>query len=311
MQALRELEAEGCLAILGPSNADNCKSVLAAANDLQLPTFPFGCSHQLATEWTYSLAWGSAPVDAFLAMNWVARNGYRRAVVLGDTAWHAREWLDYLQVAGQRFGVRIIGSHMVTLYAGFEGHLDRQIADAREGVDFLRSLDADVLIMASSVSAERSAAVIHESGWDIPKIKAGAAFGGSPAWQGWVGTALYDEANPTYRAWKQAYESRFGPAPTGSMLDMALSFADAARAVLEGVSLAPVHNRAGVREGLDRVKMLPALAGGPTTVINFGPYDHRGYKGRDTSVLQRYVGPGPADFEFEGYFEADAAELSS
>jgi hypothetical protein len=158
--------------------------------------------------------------------------------------------------------------------------------------------------MACSVAAGAAALAVHESGWDIPRIKAGAAFGGTPEWVGWVGTAIYDEANPRYIAWRDAYAARFGTAPTGSLLDMALSFTDAVRAVLSGVRLAPIHNRDGVKEGLERVKMLPAVAGGPTTVVMFGPHDHRGYKGRDSSVIHRYVGPGPTDFIFEGYFDS-------
>lgn len=311
IEAWRELTDEGCLAILGPSNADNGRSVRTIANELKVPTFVYGCSHQLASEHTWSSSWGSAPVDALLAMSWVAKQGYRRAVVINDGAWHAREWLDYLQLGARRFGVQIVGTHTVPLYTGFEGHLERQIEDARVGVERLRDQPADVLIMACSVAAGRTAEVIHESGWDIPKIKAGAAFGGFAAWEGWVGTAIYDEANPEYRAWVTDYEQRYGPSPVGSMLDMTLSFADSVRVLLEGIREAPIHNREGLKEGLERVKVLPALAGGPGTVLSSGPHDHRIHKGRDSSVLQRYVGPGPADFVFEGYFDPSPAPVAT
>ena len=32
--------------------------------------------------------------------------------------------------------------------------------------------------------------------------------------------------------------------------------------------------------------MLPATMGSPGTVVGFGPYDHRGYKGTDYLVLR-------------------------
>ena len=301
VEGWERLRDAGAIAILGPSNADNCMSIRTVANASRVPTFVFGCSHQLASEWTFSPAWGSAPVDAMLAMNWVASQGHRRAVVLADRAWHATEWIDYLGVAARRYGVQLVGTERIELYS--EG-LEPQLEDARERVERLRRLDADVLVMSCSVAASAGALAVKESGWDIARVKAGAAFGGAPEWEGWVGTAIYDEANPRFVEWRETYESRFGPAPTGSLLDMALSFTDAVRALIVGIQMAPIHNRDGLKEGLERVKMLPAVAGGPTTMVMFGPHDHRAYKGRDSSVLQRYVGPGVADFEFEGYFDS-------
>jgi hypothetical protein len=299
--AWERLRDAGAIAILGPSNADNCMSIRSVANESRVPTFVFGCSHQLASEWTFSPSWGSAPVDAMLAMNWVASRGYRRAVVLADRAWHATEWLEFLDVAARRYSVQLVGTERIELFS--EG-LAPQLADARARVKRLQNLEADVLVMACSVAAGAAALAVKEADWEIPKVKAGAAFGGAPEWEGWVGTAIYDEANPRYVDWRDAYSSSFGAAPTGSLLDMALSFTDALRALIVGIQLAPIHNRHGLKDGLERVKMLPAVAGGPTTMVTFGPHDHRAYKGRDSSVLQRYVGPGAGDFEFEGYFDS-------
>lgn len=299
-EAWKRLRDEGVIAILGPSNADNGMSIRSVANESRVPTFVFGCSHELASDWTFSASWGSAPVDAMLAMNWVASHRYERAVVLADRAWHATEWIDFLNVAARRYGIQIVGAERIELFSsGFEP----QFADARTRVERLQRLEADVLVMACSVAAGAGALAVHEAGWDLAKVKAGAAFGGSPEWEGWVGTAIYDEANERYASWRREYTSRFGAAPVGSLLDMALSFTDSVRALIAGIQLAPIHNREGLRVGLERVKMLPAAAGGPTTMVMFGPHDHRGYKGRDSSVLQRYVGPGPADFVFEGYFD--------
>ena len=35
----------------------------------------------------------------------------------------------------------------------------------------------------------------------------------------------------------------------------------------------------GVRQGLERVRMLPAVNGGPRTHMSCGPFDHKAYKG--------------------------------
>jgi hypothetical protein len=84
---------------------------------------------------------------------------------------------------------------------------------------------------------------------------------------------------------------------------MAIAVYDGSRALLEGVSLAPIMTTEGIRAGLERVKLLPASTGGPSSVLSFGPYDHRGFKGRDLSVLRRQVGKGRNQCQFEGYYQ--------
>jgi len=80
------------------------------------------------------------------------------------------------------------------------------------------------------------------------------------------------------------YSRRFGGAPPvccypAHMYDMG-------RAIAEGIALARPVSPEGLRRGLERVRMLPATMGAPGTVIGFGPYDHRGYKGSDYLVLR-------------------------
>src|SRR5260221_56167 len=45
----------------------------------------------------------------------------------------------------------------------------------------------------------------------------------------------------------------------------------------------------GVKEGLEKVRMLWAANGGPRTHMSLGPYDHKAYKG-DWLVLRKIVG---------------------
>jgi len=132
------------------------------------------------------------------------------------------------------------------------------------------------------------AQALQEVGWDIPRVIAGGSFGAARAvpelFVGWVGTALWDpESNPRCRDFLARYDERFGPQRNEDML---IAVYDGARALLEGISLAPIMTREGVRQGMEKIKMLPATTGGPTSIISFGPYDHRGYSGRDLSILR-------------------------
>ena len=93
---------------------------------------------------------------------------------------------------------------------------------------------------------------------------------------GWIGLEQYDEANKVGQAFLDDYEAAYGHRPEyyGPLLwrDCAMSllyaFADAA----------PLSPR-GVRDALERVKMLPAACGSPGTRISLGPWLHRGWVG--------------------------------
>ena len=120
----------------------------------------------------------------------------------------------------------MVGTHALIQQTVAFGRLGVAVVDEQHRFGVLqrealarKGYDADVLVMACSVAAGAGALAVSEADWEIAKVKAGAAFGGAAEWEGWVGTALYDEANPRYVTWREAYTSRFGPAPTGSLLD--------------------------------------------------------------------------------------------
>jgi ABC-type branched-subunit amino acid transport system substrate-binding protein len=179
----------------------------------------------------------------------------------------------------------------------------RQLEAARDGVDHVRRGGADALLMMTSHGSVPFATALQDAGWDVPRVIAGGSFGAArklPAlFEGWVGTCLWDDTNPTSREFLDRYEKRFGARPPE---DMAIATYDGARALLEGIGLAPMMTRDGVRTGLERVKLLPASSGGPSSVLSFGPHDHRGYKGPHTSVLRRQATAERDGCVFEGYY---------
>ena len=101
--------------------------------------------------------------------------------------------------------------------------------------------------------------------------------------EGWAGVDLPHEHNDVFIDFMQRYVARFGgprpfgcyPTRTSTTLGRALAEAIAGSA---GYPL-------GVTKGLEQVRMLPASMGAPGTVLAFGPYNHRGYKG-DYLVLR-------------------------
>jgi hypothetical protein len=52
-----------------------------------------------------------------------------------------------------------------------------------------------------------------------------------------------------------------------------------------------------VKEGIERIRWMPATNGGPGTYLQFGPHDHKGYKGDFLTIRELRGG----ELRFDGY----------
>ena len=48
---------------------------------------------------------------------------------------------------------------------------------------------------------------------------------------------------------------------------------------ISSINNAPLLTGEGIAAGIERIKLMPCVLGGPRTYIEFGPHNHRGYKG--------------------------------
>jgi hypothetical protein len=67
---------------------------------------------------------------------------------------------------------------------------------------------------------------------------------------------------------------------------------DLATVLLHAFAAARPLSPKGVREALERVKLLPAASGAPGTRISFGKYAHRGWMGAGYLVARRLDADG-------------------
>lgn len=139
--------------------------------------------------------------------------------------------------------------------------------------------------------SSRWAGYVTRSGWDIPRVMNDAFHGANRpemavGFEGWVGTTMWDDANEVGARFYDQYMARCADLarPSHEMVGL---YRDAITALIEGVILAPILTRDGVRRGLEMVQMLPAACGGPRTCISFSPHAHRGLQGADVMVLRR------------------------
>ena len=297
-----ELRAEGVLGIVGPVNSDNGMGMRDLISNGRVPTIVLGANSRIPGPWSFNVNWGSCPDDGMLVVNWAARRKARRLALVRDTAWHGAEWVEHAEFSAAREGVRIVARGCVPVHAATE----RSRVDAAiEVLEEARSVGVDAVVALCSTSGSAYAAARAEMGWDVPAVMTGG-FNRSrwpqyaPLFEGWVGCSLVDEDNPVQQRFLDAYGQRFGEC---TMEDLALVYYDAVRVLLEGIALAPILTRDGVRAGLERLRFFPAAAGGPGTYLSFGRHDRRGYKGLNASVLRRCTGQNRSQWQLEGRYE--------
>ena len=122
---------------------------------------------------------------------------------------------------------------------------------------------------------------LQELDWDPPRYM-GTAFETGfnehlwDAYLGWIGLEQYDEANLVGQEFLDRFEAEYGHRPE---YYSPLLWRDCAMALLYAFADAQPLSPLGVKEALERVKMLPAASGSPGTRITFGNWMHRGWMG--------------------------------
>jgi len=138
--------------------------------------------------------------------------------------------------------------------------------------------------------------------WDPPRVM-GTAFmfySNTNRWaqglEGWHGVDQLgvDGTNPNYEAMVERFEKRFGRVSKNVVV--ALGY-DTARVGIHGVANAAMATPEEVKDGIERIRWMPATNGGPATYIQFGPWDHKGYKGDFLTIRELRGG----ELRFDGY----------
>ena len=91
------------------------------------------------------------------------------------------------------------------------------------------------------------------------------------------------------REFLDRFEARYGRRPE---YYMPLYAYDIGRLIMEAASNAHPLTGRGVKEALERVKMLPAASGAPGTRLRFGKYIRHGWMGTEFLLMRRYTDDG-------------------
>jgi len=283
--AWHELVNAGVLVVVGPGITDNCLAVVSAFEAGRVPTINFPGTAYSRGRYGFHYQVGALYGDGPLIADAMARQGYRRIAVLRDRSPIGDEYFESFREASERAGMVICVDQRCSPVAS---DLAPEVAAVSGG-----NPDALAYLGFGGILVTLSEALATQ-GWDPPRFTttAGMHIYSKSAEErkvmaGWVYVDQVDEDNATMRRFVDNFERRYGRRPfdplSGAMYDMATL-------VVRGLRYAPVQTPEGMTAGLERISQIPAVLGGPGTVMGFGPWEHTALKGPDYLVLRRMEG---------------------
>ena len=281
IDAFGELVDEGCVAVIGPHISENSVAMRdEVERRFRVPAISVCGSEDWLGEWTFLLNNGSMSDEPILQAHLMAKAGQSRAGVLYERAYIGQAFVEYFRRAAEYEGIQIVAEEAIAQ----TGH------DITAEVKALHDAGADAIVYCGfGLGVAEINVALAKLDWDPPRYM-GTAFETGfnehlwDAYQGWIGLEQYDETNPVGQEFLDRYETEYGHRPEyyGPLL-----WRDCATALLHAFADAKPLSPLGVKEALERIKMLPAACGSPGTRITFGKWMHRGWMGAGYMVARK------------------------
>ncbi len=282
IDAYGELVDDGCLAVFGPSITDNCIPTKdAIERRFHVPAISVTGTEDWLGEWTFSLSMGSMTDEPIFWAHLLAKGGHDDIGVLVEQSLVGDTYLKSFRAACRASGLRIVAEEPIAQTA----------QDITEAVRKLRDAKVRALVHCGfGFGVVLINPVLQELEWDPPRFM-GTSF--QNAWinpivwnaiVGWIGVDQYDEGNLVGQEFLDRYAARYGRRPEYCV---PVVNRDLATVLLHAFADARPLSPKGVKEALERVKLLPAASGAPGTRISFGKWMHRGWMGAGYLVARR------------------------
>jgi ABC-type branched-subunit amino acid transport system substrate-binding protein len=289
----RWLVDQGCVVVLGPMISDNSLLLQDTINDLKVACLGWTGAHKFASEYCFTVANGDIPTEGAMCAHWLYQRGLRKVGLFWEAGSSGRDYADYFRDTAIQLGLTVTR----------EVKLEPNPRGLKDELALMRELGTDGLYYGGyGYASYHFGPALRELAWDPPRVM-GTAFmfysntntwgGGIEGWHG-IDQLGEDGANPNYNAMIRRFEKRFGRQTRNVVV--ALSY-DTARAAMLGIANSSMPAPKQVKEGLERIRWMPCTNGGPATYLQFGPGDHKGYKG--DFLVFRELRDG--ELRFDGY----------
>ena len=282
VDAYADLVDEGCLAVFGPFITDNAEPTkVQIERRFEVPAISVTGSEAWLGPWTFSLPMGSLADEPVFWVQQLVRAGHSTVGALVERSLVGHTYITNFRAACERAGIRIVEEQPIAQTA----------QDVTAEVTSLHAARPDALVHCGfGFGMAMVNMVLSTLEWDPPRYMSTAfenAWINDLLWQamvGWTGVDQYDEANPVGQALLDEFEEQYGRRPTYCV--PVVNF-DIANALLRAFADAHPLTPDGVREALERVKMIPAASGSPGTYVSFGNWMHRGWVGTGYLVARQ------------------------
>jgi branched-chain amino acid transport system substrate-binding protein len=255
--------------IVGPSISDNCLAARDRADEHRVPAINYSGGERTRSEWMFHYQIGSLEEEPPLLVARMGERGFTRAAVIHDASVVGDRYSEVLGWAAADAGVEITGRRAI----------DPLSEDLTAVVADLRTAAPDVLVYLGLGAASHAVATaMADAGWDIPVLANSALMFGyvrpdwRDAWATWEYIDTIAEDN-TGRQRLATLDAGAAAGPIGT------ATYDLGRLIGHAAGRAELLDRAGLREGLERVKQLPAASGYEGTLMGFGVWDRGALKG--------------------------------
>ncbi len=277
--SFRTLDDAGVLAIIGPSISDNGLIVRALADTAGIPSINYTGGELTRGQMMFHYQVGSLEEEPAVLAAHLASLGHRRVAVVHDHSPVGRGYAGWFEESRAPLGLEVSSSIPIAPLS----------EDGGTVIDRARAGDPDALVyLGLGVAARTVALAVAEAKWQIPVVANSALMFGyaqrdwREAWEGWTYVdTVSDDNNSRRHLAEQSKASAGGP--------IGVAAYDMGRLLAEGVARSVHLTREGVRDGLERVKRMPASSGVEGTIMGFGRWDHAALKG-DYLVLRQWHG---------------------
>ena len=278
-RAYAELVERDVLLIIGPAIGDNALVATPLAEKAELPTINWAGTERARGEWMFHLQVGSHEDESLVLARHLHALGSTKLGVVYDASPIGRRYLSFLVDEAEVLGLPLSAAASIQPLA----------EDAEAQVATLRSAGCDaVCYLGLGLSAAALGRELRSTGFEGPRAMNTAGLRGwDPEFAAQIDGFWYlDMASERNEELNRLSEREYLSFREASSASRGW---DLGRLMAEGLARAPERTRAGVRDGLELIKWLPAAEGHEGTQLGFGHRD-RGALHGSYLVVRRWMG---------------------
>jgi len=282
--AFEELVEEDVAVIFGPWVSENAVALRPYVEErAEVACITMAASENALGDYFFALPAGSLEEEPIIIAAIAAMDGIKSVGVAYEGSLIGQEYLRSARTALAAAGLSITGEVMIPQVHADKVAAMTLLADGRPDAIVHVGFGLGIVGMNDA---------LQELGWVPPRYTTTAfEFSARDRWwrkqlAGWIGLDQYDERNQVAVDFLDRFEARYGERPE---YFFPLYCYDVGRMMVTAIADARPLTGRGVKEALERIKMMPAATGAPGTRLRFGKFIRHGWVGSEFLVARRVL----------------------